>query len=148
MNLESLFISRGARSSARATATASLAFFAAVFALPAGAQQAAPAPASAVVVPPMSCDKPADTPLLNPSSSHIQRLQKQIETYKLCVNEYSRSMGAKSNEAADQARAYAAAANGAIDDYNTYVTALNERAKGGESSELKQGPSTGGKSKY
>ncbi len=114
-----------------------------LFALSAHAQQPAPA-ASTVVVPPMQCEKPADTPLLDPSSTHIKRFQKQVDDYKLCVNEYSRVMGAKSNEYADQARAYAAAANSAIDDYNTYVTALNARAKG-ETGDIKQGPSSGSK---
>ena len=144
MNLASLITSRRARFSTSAAAT-----LFAVFAFPAYAQQPAPAPsASSVVVPPMKCEKPADTPLLDPSSTHIKRFQKQVDDYKTCVNEYSRAMGAKSNEYNDQARAYSAAANGAIDDYNTYVTALNARAKGGESGEIKQGPSSGGKSKY
>ncbi|MGI9025094.1 MAG: hypothetical protein ACR2GP_05860 [Burkholderiaceae bacterium] len=125
----------------------------ALFALSAHAQQSTPAPAHAapaattVAVPPIQCEKPADTPLLDPSSAHLKRFQKQVDDYKVCVNEYSRSMGAKSNEYADQARAYAAAANGAIDDYNTYVTALNARAKG-ESGDVKQGPSSGSKPKY
>ena len=125
----------------------------ALFALPAYAQStAAPAApvapaAPAVVISPMKCEKPADTPLLDPSSTHIKRFQKQVDDYKVCVNEYSRAMGAKSNEYADQARAYAAAANGAIDDYNTYVNALNARSKG-ESGEVKQGPPSGSKQKY
>ncbi len=130
---------------------ASAAALLALFALPLHAQQTTTAPVApattTVAVPPMQCEKPADAPLLEPSSAQLKRFQKQVDDYKTCVNEYSRSMGAKSNEAADQARAFAAAANGAIDNYNAYVTDLNARTKG-ETGELKQGPSSGNKPKY
>lgn len=124
----------------------------ALFTFPVHAQQSAAAPAatpatSAVAVPPMQCEKPPATPLIDPSSVHIRRFQQQVDDYKACVKEYARSMGAKSNEYADQARAYAAAANGAIDSYNVYVTDLNARTKG-ESGELKPGPASGDKQKY
>ena len=123
---------------------------AAVFALSAYAQQGAPAPvlaAGAVVVPPMQCDKPGDNAGIEPSQAQVNRFQKKVDDYKLCVNGYAKTMGAKSNEHADMARTYAAAANGAIEEYNAYVTALNAKMKG-ETGELKQGPSSGSKPKY
>lgn len=102
---------------------------------PVHAQQTAPAPAStpaanAVAVPTMPCEKPPPTPGIEPSAAQLRRFQKQIDSYRICVNEYARAMAAKSNEHADQARAYAAAANGAIADYNSYVNELNARTKG------------------
>ena len=123
---------------------------AAVFALSAHAQQTAPTPAptaSAVAVPPMQCEKPGDNPGIDPSQAQINRFQKKVDDYKLCVNGYAKTTGEKSNELADMARAYAAAANGAIEEYNAYVTALNARMKG-ETGELTKGPPVTSKPKY
>lgn len=126
---------------------------AAVVALSAHAQQSAPVPAppptpsaGAVAVPPMQCDKPGDNAGIEPNQAQINRFQKKVDDYKLCVNGYAKSMGAKSNEFAEMARTYAAAANGAIEEYNAYVTALNAKMKG--EGDTKQGASSGSKQKY
>lgn len=118
----------------RAVSSTCAAALFALFASSVHAQQSAPAPAAApaanaVAVPPISCEKPPPTPGIDPGSAQIKRFQKQVEDYKTCVNEYARAMGVKSNEYAAQARAYAAAANGAIDEYNTFATDLNARSK-------------------
>lgn len=127
---------------------------AAVFALSAHAQQGAPAPASAstpaasaVAIPAMQCEKPGDNPGIEPNQAQINRFQKKVDDYKLCVNAYAKSTGAKANEFADSARAYSAAANGAIEEYNAYVTALNAKAKG-ESGGARQGSTSDSKPKY
>ncbi len=93
------------------------------------AQQPAPTPpTTAVTVPPMTCESPGAAPIGPPGPS-FTRFQKRVDDYKVCVNQYAAAAGAKSNEFADQARAYADAANKAIDSYNAYVTALNESTK-------------------
>lgn len=92
------------------------------------AQQPAPATTPSVDVPPMTCTVPGSPPL-DRAGSDMGRFQKRVDDYKVCVNQYTQSTGAKANEYAAQSRAYADAANKAIDDYNTYVTALNEATK-------------------
>lgn len=124
---------------------------AAALALSAHAQQSTPTPpvpaASAVVVPPMQCEKPGDNAGIEPNQAQINRFQKKVDDYKLCVNGYAKSMGAKSNEFADMARTYAAAANGAIEEYNAYVTSLNAKFKS-DAGDSKQGAPSGSKQKY
>ena len=75
-------------------------------------------------VPPMQCEKPGNPPL---DQAQMLRFGKRVDEYKLCVNEYARTMGAKGNEYADIARVYTNAANGAVDQYNEYVKDLNEK---------------------
>ncbi len=125
------------------------------FACAAQAQQTAPAPATAnsstpaappVAIPAMQCEKPADSHLADPTAAHLKRLQKEVEQYKVCVNDYAHAMGAKANEFADQSRAYATAANGAIESYNTLVTELNAKAKG-DGGAAGASPSSGNASK-
>ena len=91
------------------------------------AQQPAPA-AAAVVVPPMNCENPGAVPI-GPQGPAMTRFQKKVDDYKICVNQYVAATGAKSNEFNEQARVYRDAANKAIDDYNAYVTKLNEATK-------------------
>ncbi len=105
--------------------------------------------ASTVTIPPLQCEKPSDALLIDPTAAHMKRLQKEVDDYKVCVNAYSHAMGAKANDLAEQSRAYAAAANGAIEGYNTFVTRLNAKAKGDSSTgDLKQSPSSGSKPTY
>lgn len=119
---------------------ASLTVLALLLASAAQAQQpAAPAAAPNVDVPAMSCVNPGSPPL-DRAGSDMTRFSKRVEDYKVCINEYTRSTGAKANELAAQSRAYADAANKAIDDYNTYVTALNEKTKSPTSGGSTQAP--------
>jgi len=104
----------------------------AVLPLAAPAQTAAPA----VQVPAMECENPGSAPL-DKASPQMGRFSKKVEDYKICVNAYVKVTGAKSNEFADQAKAYNEAANKAIDDYNTYVTKLNEATKSDKSGTTK-----------
>lgn len=89
---------------------------------PASAQDAA-----AVVVAPMNCPKPGDFAPVDRASPEMTRFQKRLEEYKNCVFAYTKTNGAKASDFAAQSRAYADAANGAIDDYNAYVTELNKQ---------------------
>ncbi len=101
--------------------------FAAVCAQGAAAQQAAAATA-AVEVPPSTCTKPGFVPL-DKSSPDMGRFQKRFDEYKICVQAYAETNRAKSEEIGAQARAYSDAGNKAIDEYNTYVNALNDANK-------------------
>ena len=111
------------------------------------AQQPAPAVASAEAVAPMNCEKPGDSAGIELSNAQVVRFQKKLDAYKNCVNEYAKAMGAKANEHAGLAKNYAAAANGAIEDYNVYATALNAK-NGGDAGEVRQGPPAVSKPKY
>ena len=106
----------------------------AVCSIDAMAQQ--PAPGAPVVVAPMDCPNPGSPPL-DKASPGMARFSKRVEEYKVCVNKYAAANGAKANEFADQARAYSDAANKAIDDYNAYVTQLNESTKSDKSGDKK-----------
>lgn len=97
-------------------------------AVPARAQPA-PAPAAAVEVAPNTCVKPGDAPPVDRTGTELPKFQKRLDAYKACVNEYAAANGAKANDFAAQSRAYSAAANKAIEDYNAYVTMLNDAAK-------------------
>lgn len=115
--------------------------------------QGAPAAAtttstSAVAIPPAQCEKPPAGPMIDPTSAQTKRFQKQVGDYKSCVDEYAKAMGAKSNEHAELARAYESAANSAIDSYNTYVTDLNARAKGGSGDPKQESSPSSSKPKY
>lgn len=101
----------------------------ALCALPARGQQGqAATAAAAAAVPAMDCPVPGFAPL-DKSGTEMTRFQKRVDEYKVCVNKYAAANGAKANELADQSRAHADAANKAIDDYNAYVTKLNESSK-------------------
>lgn len=95
----------------------------------ASAQQAASGSTNPSAVPAMNCEKPGDSAGIEPSNAQQQRFQKKVDAYKVCVNDYAKAMGAKANEYVDLARSYSNAANGAIESYNAYVTALNEKQK-------------------
>ena len=95
-----------------------------LFAASAHAQQ----PAATVEVPSMNCPSPGSPPL-DRASPDMARFQKRVDEYKVCVNQYASTTGAKANEYAAQSRAWSDAANKAIDDYNAYVTKLNEATK-------------------
>ncbi len=99
------------------------------FGVAASATAQQPAPAAAVDVPPINCEKP--TPLLeeSPSNATIARQQKRLEAYKNCVNDYVKTNSEKAQELVGQANAYRDAANKAIDQYNAYATELNARTK-------------------
>ncbi len=105
----------------------SLAMLSVGLATTAHAQQ--PAPAAAVDIPPMNCDKP--TPLIeeNPSNATLTRMQKRVEAYKNCVNDYAKANGAKAQELVAQANAYREAANHAIEEYNAFANELNARTQ-------------------
>jgi hypothetical protein len=105
------------------SATIALAFVASSY-----AQDPAPAPAP-LAAPPMDCQKPGDFAPLDRSSPEAGRFQKKLEEYKVCVGAYARTNGAKANELAAQSRVYSDAANKAIDDYNAYVTQINDKTK-------------------
>ena len=105
----------------RSSIALSLAGSALLFATSAYAQATLPAPP----VPPMACENPGNPPAN--SSPAMARFQKKVDEYKVCVNDYAKTTGAKANEYADAARAYSNAANEAIDGYNTYIKALNEK---------------------
>ncbi len=49
------------------------------------------------------------------------------------MNTYVKATGGKSNEYNEQAKAYNEAANKAIEDYNAYITKLNESTKSDKS---------------
>ena len=93
------------------------------------AQQAA-AGSTNPAIPPMNCEKPGDSAGIEPNYAQQQRFQKKVGTYKLCVDDYAKAMSAKADEYVEIAKTYTNAANGAIDSYNTYVTALNAKQKG------------------
>lgn len=95
----------------------------------ASAQQAATGSTSPSAVPAMNCEKPGDSVGIEPSNAQQQRFQKKIDAYKACVSDYAKAMGAKANEYVDLAKTYSNAANAAVESYNAYVTALNERQK-------------------
>lgn len=115
--------------------TALLACCLTALSLAAEAQTAAPA-ATAVQVPQIECQSPGFAPL-DKAGSDMTRFSKRVDEYKICVNAYVKSTGAKSNEYADQARAYGDAANKAIEDYNAYITKLNESTKSDKSGTTK-----------
>lgn len=117
----------------RSIAAAS-ACLAGLLATSAPAQQ--PAPTPAVEVPAMTCPSPGGLPV-DRGGAEMGRFQKRVDDYKVCVNEYTKATGAKANEYAAQSRAYAEASNKAIDDYNAYVTGLNEASKAGKAGSAK-----------
>ena len=117
--------------SAASLASASLALLA-IFPFAAQAQTLA----TAVPVPAMDCENPGSAPL-DKASPQMGRFTKKVDDYKTCVNAYSKATGAKSNEYADQAKAYNEAANKAIEEYNAYVTKLNESTKSDKSGTTK-----------
>ena len=108
------------------------------------AQQAAGGPANPGSIPAMNCENPGDSAGIEPNYAQIQRFQKKIDVYKLCVNDYAKAMGAKANEHVEIAKTYSNAANGAIESYNTYVTALNAKQKSADGGDSRQTPSSGG----
>lgn len=83
---------------------------------------------TAVQVPAMDCENPGAAPL-DKNSPQMGRFAKKVEDYKVCVNAYVTVTGGKSNELNEQAKAYNEAANKAIEDYNAYITKLNESTK-------------------
>ena len=84
--------------------------------------------AATVQVPGPDCENPGAAPL-DKNSPQMGRFTKKVEDYKTCVNAYVKVTGGKSNEYADQAKAYNAAANKAIEEYNAYIVKLNESQK-------------------
>ena len=98
--------------------------------------QTAPSAAAVAQVPANDCQDPGSAPL-NRAGPEMTRFSKRVEEYKVCTNKYVTAQGAKSNELADQARAYGDAANKAIDDYNTYINKLNEQTKSDKSGTTK-----------
>jgi hypothetical protein len=111
----------------------SVAVLATCFAMTSVAHAQTPASAAAMAQVPVNvCQDPGNAPL-DRASPDMTRFAKRVEEYKLCTNKYVTEQGAKSNELADQARAYGEAANKAIDDYNTYINKLNEQTKSDKS---------------
>ena len=113
------------------------------------AQQPAPAAASAGVIPTMNCEKPGDSAGIDPTHAQVVRFQKKVDAYKDCVNDYVKAMGAKANEYSALAKTYIDAGNGAIQNYNAYVNALNAQSGGADSTgSVPQAPAAVGKPKY
>jgi hypothetical protein len=95
------------------------------------AQTPAAAPAAPVAVAPNPCETPSDyVPVGGGSGSDIAKITKRIDAYKVCVNDYSQSENAKAADLVKQAQAHQDAGNKAIDDYNTYVQAMNKKTNG------------------
>ena len=88
-----------------------------------------PSPATTVDVPPMKCEKPTRILQENSSSAEISRMQKEIDAYKKCVNDYAKLNDDKAQALIAQANAYREAANHAIGEYNDYAIELNVRTK-------------------
>ena len=91
---------------------------------------------TAVQVPAMDCENPGSAPL-DKASPQMGRFTKKVDDYKNCVNAYVKVTGGKSNELADQSKAYNEAANKAIEDYNAYIVKLNESTKSDKSGTTK-----------
>jgi hypothetical protein len=102
-----------------------------LFALVGVAHAQTPAAAPAVTVPPNPCEKPSDyVPVGGGNSGDIAKISKRIDTYKVCINTYAQGNNAKAAELAAQAQAYQEAGNKAIDEFNTYVQAINAKTNG------------------
>jgi hypothetical protein len=83
--------------------------------------------AAAPVIAPSNCEKPADYVPLDNSSTQMARIQRRVDAYKKCVNDYAQVNNAQAQEHAVQAKAYQDAANKAIEEYNAFVNELNAR---------------------
>src|SRR6185295_10123864 len=70
-------------------------------------------------VPPLSCEKPGDPPL-DPSYEQQKRYDKKREGYKECVMKYVGELKQKADAQFEAGKKYQDAANGAIDEYNTW----------------------------
>lgn len=100
--------------------------------------------------PPVDCPKPAGVMPVKGTKTEMAQYQKRIDDYKACVNVYAAANMTKAKElqaqaqalqtqaqntqtkaqsTQTQAQAYATAANGAIDEFNAYVTALNRQGE-------------------
>jgi hypothetical protein len=139
--------------STRSTVTLLSALVAVACALPAFAQEGASGGPPA-----MTCQNPGLRPL-DSSSPEGGKFQKKLDEFKKCVADYSQTNGARANEIAAQSRATAAkadelavqsraysdAANKAVNDFNSYVTEVNQ---GNKDASTGKGPSASSAPKY
>jgi hypothetical protein len=92
------------------------------------AQTTAPAAAD---IPKNPCVKPSDYVPLDGTSAEMARVTKRVDTYKNCINDYSKGVNGKANELASQAQAYQDAGNQAVDEFNAFVAELNSKTNKG-----------------
>jgi hypothetical protein len=79
-------------------------------------------------IPPPGCEKPGDPPL-QPTYEQQKRYEKKRDGYKECVMKYVGDMKKQADAQFEAGKKYQDAANGAIDDYNTWANQANSTLK-------------------
>jgi hypothetical protein len=83
---------------------------------------------AAVDIPAISCEKPGDAPL-QPTYDQQKRYDKKREAYKDCVLRYVDDMKKQADAQFETGKKYQDAANGAIDEFNTWANQVNTTLK-------------------
>jgi hypothetical protein len=86
------------------------------------------APVVPVNIPAVNCEKPGDPPL-QPSYDQQKRYDKKREGYKECVMKYVADMKQRADAEFEAGKKYQDAANGAIEDYNSWASQFNAKLK-------------------
>jgi hypothetical protein len=108
---------------------------------------AAQSPA-APAVPPNPCEKPTDYVPVEGTSDQMARVQKRMDAYHTCINDYVKGVSGKAKDLVAQAQAYQEAGNTAINTYNEYVQEMNKRIKSDGDKDKPSAPTTTGGSRY
>jgi hypothetical protein len=112
------------------------------FAWSAAAQTPAPP------VPPNPCEKPTDYVPIEGTSDQMARVQKRMDAYHVCINDYVKGVSGKAKDLVAQAQAYQEAGNSAINTYNEYVQEMNKRIKSDGDKDKPSAPTTTGGTRY
>jgi hypothetical protein len=83
---------------------------------------------ASVQIPSISCEKPGDPPL-QPTYEQQKRYDKKREAYKECVMKYVGDMKKQADAQFEAGKKYQDAANGAIEDFNTWANQINASLK-------------------
>jgi hypothetical protein len=83
---------------------------------------------ASVQIPSLSCEKPGDAPL-QPTYDQQKRYDKKREGYKECVMKYVGEMKKQADAEFEVSKKYQDAANGAIEEYNTWASQVNTTLK-------------------
>ena len=79
-------------------------------------------------IPSLNCEKPGDPPL-QPTYDQQKRYDKKREGYKECVMKYVGDMKKQADAQFEAGKKYQDAANGAIEEFNTWANQVNTSLK-------------------
>jgi len=95
---------------------------------PAVAMPPVPDPAS-ITIPPAPCEKPPTSAGAGAEQRQLDRLHKQVDVYRKCINLYATDIAKRFEAYNAIAIKFKARADDAVTEFNAYIEELNKNAK-------------------